>query len=229
MMSSNKKIFITGSTHGIGKATTELFCKNNWLVYGVSSNMDDTRAKELMLKYPNFIHQTIDITNEENIAKFLQENGPFDVAFNNAGIGIAPQEIEEADILKAQRVIDVNLIGTIICLKHELRNMLKGVIINNSSISALEAKTGADMSYSASKAGILRLTAELASIPKYKNKISFFNLIPGYIKTRMTASDNIPSEKLGIPEDVAQLVYDISTNYYTYDSGQSFNYIKEGF
>ena len=38
MIVSNKTIFITGATHGIGKATTELFCQKGWQVYGVSSN-----------------------------------------------------------------------------------------------------------------------------------------------------------------------------------------------
>ncbi len=223
MIVSNKTIFITGATHGIGKATTELFCQKGWQVYGVSSNPLDTRGNELMQKYSNFTHKTIDVTNEKEIANFLSQIGNIDVAFNNAGIGIAPQNIEEANIEQYQRVIDVNLIGTLICLKHELKNMSQGVIINNSSISAFKAKTGADMSYSATKAGILRLTAELASNPQYKNKISFFSVIPGNIKTRMTATDNIPSEKQGYPEDVANLVYKISTNHYVYTSGQSFN------
>ena len=229
MKSLSKKIFITGATHGIGKATAELFCQKGWSVYGISSNPKDTRGYEMMNKMSNFIHQTIDITDEQKISQFLQENGPFDASFNNAGIGIAPQNIENANIDDIKRVIDVNLIGTIICLKHEINNMQKGVIINNSSISAFKAKTGADMSYSASKAGILRLTAELASNPKYQNKISFFSIIPGYIKTRMTATDNIPPHIEGTPQDVANLVYNIVTNHYAYISGQSFNCYKGEF
>lgn len=236
MTNLSKKIFITGATHGIGKATAELFCKQDWQVYGISSNKNDTRGKIMMKDNKNFIHQEIDITKENEIAEFLQSIGPIDATFNNAGIGIKPQDIDKADISEAQRVIEVNLVGTMICMKHEIQNMEKGVIINNSSIAAYKAQTGADMSYSASKAGILRLTAEAAVNPKYQNKIAFFSIIPGYIKTRMTASDKeediknkITTSEMGNPNEIAQLVYQIVLNNYAFSSGECFNYSKGAF
>ena len=232
----SKKIFITGATHGIGKATSELFCKQGWQVYGISSNLEDDRGKMMMQDNKNFIHQTIDVTKEEEVAEYLQNIGPIDAAFNNAGIGITPQDIDKVDISEAQRVIEVNLIGTMICMKHEIKNMKQGVIINNSSIAAYKAQTGADMSYSASKAGILRLTAEAAANPKYRNKIAFFSIIPGYIKTRMTASDKeekikskITDTQMGEPNEIAQLVYQIVLNNYAFSTGECFNYNKGAF
>lgn len=236
MTNLSKKIFITGATHGIGKATSELFCKQGWQVYGISSNPEDERGKIMMKDNKNFIHQTIDITREDEIAKFLQNIAPIDAAFNNAGIGISPQDIDNADIKAAQRVLEVNLLGTMICMKHEIKNMEKGVIINNSSIAAYKAQTGADISYSASKAGILRLTAEAAANPKYRNKVAFFSIIPGYIKTRMTASDKeekikskITDSQMGEPREIAQLVYQIVLNNYAFSSGECFNYNKGAF
>lgn len=231
MKKLNKKIFITGATHGIGKATAELFCANGWTVFGISSNLKDTRGADMMHQLPNFYHETIDVNNEEKIANFLENIAPLDAAFNNAGIGIAPQKIYQADISQAQKVINTNLLGTLICMKHELRHMPQGVIVNNASLAAFKAGTGADVSYAAAKAGILRLTAEAAIAPEYQEKISFFSLAPGYIETRMTAADDkpnlarrLPSGKFGQPQNVAKLVYHIIVHHYVFNSGQCFNY-----
>lgn len=236
MTVSSKKIFITGATHGIGKATAEYFYQKGWRVYGISSNAEDGRGQEMMRQMSGFIYEKIDVCDEEKIAAFLQKIGPIDAAFNNAGIGIKPQKLENADIKQAKRVIDVNLLGTLICMKHELQNMKKGCIINNSSVSAIKANTGADMSYAASKAGIIRLTAEAAADPKYRDRVSFFSLAAGYVKTRMTAADDensikfkLPGQKFSEPENVAALVYQIMSNDWVYCSGQCFNYDQGAF
>lgn len=230
-----KKIFITGVTHGIGKATAEYFCQKGWLVYGISS-LNDGRGNEMKQKLSGFNYEVIDVCDEEKIASFLQKIGPIDAAFNNAGIGIKPQELEKADIKQAERVIKVNLIGTLICMKHEMRHMTQGCIVNNASISALKANTGADISYATSKAGVLRLTAEAAANPKYQEKISFFSLVAGYVKTRMTAADDentikakLPAGKMSEPKDIAALIYQIMSNHWVYCSGQCFNYDQGAF
>ncbi len=234
MSNLSKKIFITGATHGIGRATTELFCRNGWRVYGISSNEEDGRGAEMMKLLPTFQYTKCDVRKEEEIAALLQRIGPLDAAFNNAGIGKVKTRFDEEDIQEARLVIETNLIGTMICMKHEILQMRKGVIVNNASISALKADTGADASYSASKAGILRLTAEAAVCPEYMDRISFFSLLPGYIKTRMTAADNqdevcrrLPYKKMGEPAEVARLVYEIIVNNYAFSSGQCFN-LDEG-
>lgn len=236
MTDSPKKIFITGVTHGIGKATAQYFYQKGWHVCGISSRSDDGRGQEMMRQMPNFVYETVDVCDEEKIAAFLQKNGPIDAAFNNAGIGIKPQEIEKVDIKQVKRVIDVNLTGTLICMKHELQQMKKGCMINNASLSAFKANTGADISYAASKAGILRLTAEAAANPKYRDKISFFSLAPGYVKTRMTAADDensikskLPARRFSTPQEVAVLVYQIMSNDWVYCSGQCFNYDQGAF
>ncbi len=227
-----KTILITGATHGIGKAAVELFCAKGWEVYGIASSTDDTRGSEMMKLLPNFHYRTADVSNEVEIAALLEDIGRLDAAFNNAGTGIAPQRLPEADIARARRVIDVNLIGTLICMKHEVNHTPgQGVVVNNASLAAFKAATGADMSYSASKAGVLALTAEAAANPAYAGRISFFSIAPGYIETRMTAADDkaaqkakLPARRLGAPAEVAALVYNIITNHYAFTSGQCFNF-----
>lgn len=117
-------------------------------------------------------------------------------------------------------------------MKHEIAHMPgSGVVVNNASLAAFKAATGADMSYSASKAGVLALTAEAAANPEFAGRVSFFSIAPGYIETRMTAADNkeaqkrrLPSRRLGQPAEVAALVYNIITNHYAFTSGQCFNF-----
>ena len=233
MTNLTKKIFITGATHGIGKATTELFCQKGWGVYGVSS-VNDGRGEQMMRNLPSFHYFNVDIRDEDAIAELLSEIGHIDVAFNNAGIGKVPERADLENIDKAKEVIETNLLGTMICMKHEIRNMTEGCIINNASISAIKAATGADAAYSASKAGILCLTAEAACVRDYLPRIKFFSIMPGYIKTRMTATDDenkiitkLPQHKMGMPGDVALLVFKIVENNYAFTSGQCFN-IDEG-
>lgn len=232
ILSEPGKILITGATHGIGKAAAELFCSRGWEVYGISGNGEDGRGAAMEKTLPGFHYRVADVSNEPEISALLGRIGQLDAAFNNAGTGIAPQKLSEADIARARRVIDVNLVGTLICMKHEIAHMPgSGVVVNNASLAAFKAATGADMSYSASKAGVLALTAEAAANPEFAGRVSFFSIAPGYIETRMTAADDkeaqkrrLPSRRLGQPAEVAALIYNIITNHYAFTSGQCFNF-----
>jgi len=233
MTNLTKKIFITGATHGIGKATAELFCQKGWDVYGISS-VADGRGEQMMQELPSFHYFNVDVKDENAVSALLSQIGHIDAAFNNAGIGKVPERADVEDIAKAKEVIETNLLGTMICMKYEIRNIVEGCIINNASVSAFKAATGADAAYSASKAGILRLTAEAACCRDYLPRIKFFSIMPGYIKTRMTAADDeckiitkLPHHKMGMPADVALLVFKIVENNYAFTSGQCFN-VDEG-
>lgn len=228
MANSVKKFFITGATHGIGKATAELFCQKGWQVFGISLNAEDNRGKEMSERFPSFCYRRADVRNEAEISALLREIGPIDAAFNNAGIGKVQENIENESIDGAREVVETNLFGTLICMKHELKNMRQGCVVNNASIAAFKSGTGADASYAAAKAGILRLTAEAAVCPAYLSRISFFCLAPGYVRTRMTASDKDKASQLlrkemRCPEEVARLVYKIVEDREAFTSGQCFN------
>lgn len=231
-----KKIFISGSTHGIGKETTKIFLAHGWEVYGCGSNREDMRGILMEEQNSHFHFHHTDVSNVEEVKNVFEWCGPVDAAFNNAGIGCRPSPMHRMDFDTARRVLEVNLLGTALCMKYECFSMLErgGIIINNSSVSAYKAGTGADAVYSASKAGILRLTAEAAVCPHYKDKIKFFSLVPGWIETRMTAEDDknqwkemLPSGRVGAPQEVAELVYAIVENHTAFESGQEFS-ISEG-
>jgi len=228
-----KKAFISGSTHGIGKATAEKLLENNWEVYGCASNREDARGREMEKAYENFHFRYADVSKESDLAHFFDWCGPVDAAFNNAGIGCKPESVHKMDTEAARRILEVNLLGTALCMKYECKGMLEGtggVIINNSSVSARKAATGADAIYSASKAGILCLTSEAAAAKEYQGRIRFFTIVPGWIETRMTAMDDkdawkdrLPSHHILKPEQAAELVAMVFEHAETFDSGQIFH------
>lgn len=226
-----KKILITGASHGIGKKTAEAFGKNGWKVYGCGSNREDRRGPEMEKAYRWFHFMYADIADSRDTERMLAWCGPLDAAFNNAGIGCVPRLPHEMDPDEARRVLEVNLLGTALCMKYECASMLEtgGVIINNSSVSAYKSATGADAIYSASKAGILRLTAEAAAQKAYWGKIKFFSILPGWVETRMTAADDreargrqLPSGRWNTPREAAELVFSIVTHQEAFESGQEF-------
>lgn len=233
-----KQILITGGTHGIGKAVAEKHLKEGWTVYSCASSPQDRRGEEMMERYPDFHFLRADVSDARDVERLFAWCGPIDAAFNNAGTGCVPKAPHEMDVEAAQRVLAVNLLGTALCMKYECAAMLAkgGVIVNNSSVSAFKSGTGADALYSASKAGVLRLTAEAAVQDVYRGKIWFFSLVPGWIETRMTAADDkaewarfLPAGRPGTPQEAAELVYAITANPKPFSSGQEFHISGGGY
>lgn len=227
-----KRILITGCTHGIGRAAAEKFLEQNWEVYGCAGNREDPRGVGMAKRQGHFHFMYADISEEAAVERLLDWCAPIDAAFNNAGIGCEPAAIHRMDTAAAKRVLEVNLFGTALCMKYECASMLRGaggVIVNNASVAAKKAATGGDAVYAASKAGILRLSAEAAADREYRDKMKFFTLLPGWIETRMTAADDkaawesmLPSGRAGTPRQAAELVYHIIENQACFDSGQEF-------
>lgn len=229
----SRKIIITGASHGIGKNTAEKFAEEGWEVFGCGSNDRDRRGMEMAERNPRFHYMCADISREEDVKKLFAWCGSVDAAFNNAGIGCEPADIHLMNAERARRILEVNLLGAALCMKYECALMLEntgGVIVNNASVSAFKTATGADFIYAASKAGLLRLTAEAAVQAVYRDRVKFFSIIPGWIETRMTAADDkeewkkkLPSRQIGTPQQVAELVYTIISNQDSFDSGQEFH------
>lgn len=231
-----KRIIITGVTHGIGKETAVKFLQEGWEVFGCASSRQERRGEEMMEQYRNFHFRRADVSDSREVEQLFEWCGPVSAAFNNAGTGCEPKAPHEMDEQAARRILEVNLLGTALCMKQECARMREsgGVVINNASVSALKAGTGADAVYSASKAGVLRLTAEAAVQKAYRGKIWFFSLVPGWIETRMTAMDRkeawsqrLPAGRPGLPRQAAELVYAAVANPEPFESGQEF-YISGG-
>jgi 3-oxoacyl-[acyl-carrier protein] reductase len=132
-----------------------------------------------------------------------------------------------------QRVVAVNLLGTFYCTKYAGKIMMKnryGRIVNISSVVGIAGNSG-QSNYAASKAGIIGFTKSIAKELATRN-ITVNAIAPGYIKTDMTdrlsekQKENIlsrvPLGRLGLPEEVADMVSFLVSDKANYITGQVF-------
>jgi NAD(P)-dependent dehydrogenase (short-subunit alcohol dehydrogenase family) len=155
----DKVCVVTGAAGGIGMATVDLFRREGAVVAGI--DLTDDGAGDLAL--------ACDVTDEDAVramyARVRDELGRIDVLFNNAGI--SPNEdasVLETTVETWQRVQDVNLKSVFVCCKHGIRHLLDGgggSVINTASFVAVMGAATSQISYTATKGGVLALSREL--------------------------------------------------------------------
>ncbi|HPB79706.1 MAG TPA: 3-oxoacyl-[acyl-carrier-protein] reductase, partial [Sedimentibacter sp.] len=232
-----KTAIITGASKGIGAVIAKRLNELNYnLVLNYRSNtaLIEELIDNFTNKDTNNIIVKCDISLYEDAKKLIDEAynnfGTVDVLINNAGItkdNILPLMTEE----EFDEVIDINLKGTFNCCKHIARRMIKqkyGRIINISSVVGLSGNAG-QVNYAASKAGVIGMTKSMARELGKKN-ILVNAVAPGFIKTEMTDKipedikaemlKNIPLQRLGQPEDIADCVEFLISDKASYITGQ---------
>ncbi len=230
----NKKVIITGATGGIGDAITKSFVDNNAKVLATGTNED--KLNQLSNTYNNILTLRFDISKHEEIEKFLDDasnmlGGNPDILVNNAGItrdnlSLRMSEKEWKDVL------NLNLTSTFLICKYSLKKMLKnkyGKIVNITSVVGHTGNVG-QANYAASKSGIIGFTKSLA-LEYAKKNININCISPGFIETNMTAKidpkfkeliiSKIPSNRLGTPKDVANVVMFLSSDLANYITGET--------
>lgn len=157
---------ITGGASGIGLATVERFVTEGAKV--VIADLDGYGGKKVGEALGvDFVQ--VDVADESSVANLFEQvmktYGRVDVAFNNAGISPPDDDsILETSLEAWQRVQDVNLKSVFLCCKAVLPIMLeqkKGSIINTASFVATLGAATSQISYTASKGGVLAMTREL--------------------------------------------------------------------
>ena len=139
--SSQKTIFITGASSGLGRATAKLFAARGWKVIAAMRNPE--KESELN-KLPSVVLIRLDITDPEEIGRATQQAlaaGDVDVVFNNAGYGLAGP-LEGLTDEQIVRIVDTNMLGAIRTTKAfvpHFREQGKGLFINTTSIGGFIA------------------------------------------------------------------------------------------
>ena len=191
---AGKTAIVTGGSRGIGKEMAEGLAEagaNLMLCARRAEWLDETVA-EFASKGFNVAGTVCDVTKPEDVQAVVDQTvakyGSVDILVNNAGIswGAMP---EDMPIEQWQKVIDVNLTGCFLFAQAAGREMLKqnsGSIINIASIAGLTSSANGPFyaGYSASKAGLIGLTRELAASWGRKG-IRVNAIAPGFFHSRL--------------------------------------------
>ncbi|MDA8276771.1 MAG: 3-oxoacyl-ACP reductase [Actinomycetota bacterium] len=157
---------VTGGGSGIGKATVERFVAEGAKV--VIADLDIATANKVATEFGQVAIET-NVADEASVNAMVDSVmarfGKIDIAFNNAGISPPDDDsILDTSVEAWQRVQDVNLKSVYLCCKAVLPHMLeadKGSIINTASFVATLGAATSQISYTASKGGVLAMTREL--------------------------------------------------------------------
>jgi NAD(P)-dependent dehydrogenase (short-subunit alcohol dehydrogenase family) len=175
-----KVCVVTGASGGIGAATVELFKREGARVAGA----------DLAEGAPGDLSLRVDVTDEEQVRGMYEtvvaELGRIDVLFNNAGISPPDDNsVLDTDLDAWERVQQANLRSVFLCCKHGIPHLLAGgggSVINTASFVAVMGAATSQISYTASKGGVLALSRELG-VEFARRGVRVNALCPGPVDT----------------------------------------------
>lgn len=215
-------IVITGAAQGIGLATAHLFSSRNWQVIGLDCNAN---LLEKAFEEAGFEPILCDLSDSKQIERAVASIHSLDLLVNNAAISVNTDP-RTLSLSEWNRVLSVNLTAPFLLsrLLAEKLESNKGSIVNIASTRALMSEPHTE-AYSASKGGILSLTHALAMslAPIRVNAIS-----PGWIEhaspefLRDIDHSFHPAGRVGRVEDIAEMVWYLSSEAAGFITGQNF-------
>jgi len=236
MKLKGKVALITGGAQGIGKAIALLFTREGAKVVIADINLE--KARETCQEVESLGGETLAVGGnvasakeaETMVQQAADQFGRLDILVNNAGITrdqvLLRMKEEDWDLVMA-----VNLKGAFLCTKAALRLFLKqksGKVVNIASVTGEMGNAG-QANYAASKAGLIGFTKSIAREYASRN-IQVNAVAPGFIDTAMSQAipqkdrefliKQIPMERLGTAEDVAEAVLFLASPAADYITGQ---------
>ncbi|MCH1919636.1 glucose 1-dehydrogenase [Shewanella sp. A3A] len=224
---NDKVIIVTGGASGIGKVTATLLAGCGARIVVADLNDDGAvTAEEIRSAGGTSLFVKTNVSLEADVenlvATTLAEFGRLDGAFNNAGVEQSIKPLHEISEAQWDKVIDIDLKGVFLCMKHEIKAMLAsggGAIVNTASTTAQAAIPFA-AEYIAAKAGVIGIT-RAAAVDYAQKGIRVNTVLPGLTQTAMVGrmpqdpelikiftaiQAAVPMQRLGQPEEVAQAV-----------------------
>ncbi len=248
-----KVAVVTGAAGVIGSATMRLLAERGARIVAVDRKKPElkTAIKDLPASADASL-VTADVTSEEEVTEYvraaLDKFGTIDIFYNNAGIEGEVKAIQDYPLESFRKVLDVNVVGVFLGMKHVLPVMLKnnkGSIINTASIAGLMGSPHIAV-YSASKHAVIGLTRSVAGECSGTG-VRINCVCPGLIDSRMLTTifqgraggnapppmdkiaERIPARRLGQASEVAAIVAFLASDdasyvpgsHYTVDGGRT--------
>lgn len=234
-----KVAVVTGGCSGIGLATVRRFAEEGAVV--VIGDLDEENGPRIAQEVGGAFVRT-DVTDKDDVDRLFRttkdEHGSVDVAFNNAGISPPDDDsILDTDLEAWRRVQEVNLTSVYLCCKAALPYMIeqqKGSIINTASFVAVMGAATSQISYSASKGGVLSMSRELG-VQFAREGVRVNALCPGPVNTPLLrdlfAKDperaarrlvHVPVGRFAEPEEIANAVLFLASDESSFITANSF-------
>jgi len=237
---TDKVVLITGGSEGIGKATALAFASEGASVVIASRHEEtgQTTVEEIKAIGNKAFFIETDVTRSGDVINLIdviiKKFGRLDCAFNNAGGGSIGGSIVECHEQAWDDCVNLNLKGTWLCMKYELKLMIAqgcGVIVNASSVDGIKAFPE-NAPYSASKMGIIALS-NCAALEYVDRGIRVNTVCPSWIGTERIidklkkeqlddawVKTQQPIGRLGKPEEVANAVLWLCSDKASFVTGQ---------
>lgn len=220
---SNKTVFITGASSGLGEQFSRTLSQAGAQVILAARSIDKLESVSNDIQNASFIQ--MDVSSKESVTAAFQHfentNQKIDVCINNAGIALETPIFEPDVHSYFEQTMQTNVFGlwyvTQAVANHMKNHKIKGSIINIGSINgdAIPAKRGA--AYSISKAAVIHLTKTLVGeLAPHQIRINCIS--PGWIRTPMNGAEideiihNIPYGDIGEPKDLDGLILYLASN-----------------
>jgi NAD(P)-dependent dehydrogenase (short-subunit alcohol dehydrogenase family) len=238
---SNPVVLITGALSGIGRATALAFARDKarLMISGRRDEAGHSLQSELRLLDADARFFRADVRDEEQvralIARTIETFGRLDIAVNNAGTEGVTGLLTEQTVESFRNTFDTNVLGTLLCLKHEIPILSaqgSGSIINISSIAGQVGMAGAG-TYAASKHAVEGLTKS-AALEVAGRGVRVNAVAPGPVATTMldrfvkndeaakaTFLASIPLRRAAQVEEVAETILFLASEKARYLTGQS--------
>jgi len=245
-MTQRPVLLVTGGSRGIGAAVCRLAARQGWDVavnYAANRAAADAIVSEVKAEGGDAIAIKGDVGDAQDIVAMFEavdrHFGRLDGLVNNAGIVDAQQRVDEMSVERLERMMRVNVTGSILCAAEAVRRMSSrhggkgGAIVNISSMAAVLGSASQYVDYAASKAAIDTFTVGLSR--EVANEGVRVNAIrPGVIDTDIHASGglpnrardlapSIPMQRPGTAEEIADAVLYLLSPTASYITGAILN------